>query len=57
MLCHWSLSIPPENMRKPLSFFFQGVMKETSDMIWVSELMSFCKTSYVNVLMLRFLPS
>ena len=23
--CHWSLSIPPENIRKPKVFCFQGV--------------------------------
>ena len=35
--CHWSLLIPPENIRKPPVFwFFQGVSKEISDMKWVS---------------------
>ena len=26
--CHWSLSIPPENIRKPKVFCFQGVWKK-----------------------------
>ena len=32
---HWSLSIPPENTRKPKIFCFQGLQKETSSMKWV----------------------
>ena len=32
-----SLSIPPENIRKPLVFCFQGVQKQTSDMKWIKE--------------------
>ena len=33
---HWSLMLPPENIRKPkVSWCFQGVSKETSDMKWV----------------------
>ena len=33
--CHWSLSIPPENIGKSQDFCFQGVKKETSGMKWV----------------------
>ena len=33
----WSLSIPPENIRKPLVFWcFQGISKENSGMKWVN---------------------
>ena len=36
--CHWSLSIPPENIEKPEVFWcFQGVSKETSGMMWVNK--------------------
>ena len=35
--CHWSLSIPHENIRKALLLWcFQAVYKETSDMEWVN---------------------
>ena len=35
--CHWSLLIPPENIRKPLVFWcFQGVSKEISGMKWIN---------------------
>ena len=35
---HWSLLIPPENIRKPLAFWcFQGVSNESSDVNWVNE--------------------
>ena len=35
-LCHWPLSIPPENIRKFMVFLcFQGVLKESSGMKWV----------------------
>ena len=35
-MSYWSLSIPPENIRKPLILLcFQGVWKETSGMKWV----------------------
>ena len=38
---HWSLLIPPENIRKPLVFWcFQGVSKEISGMKWVKALQS-----------------
>ena len=34
---HWSLSIPPENIRKPEVFWcFHGVQKETSGMKWTN---------------------
>ena len=36
ILCHWSLSIPPENIRKV--WFFQGVQKETIGKKWVHPL-------------------
>ena len=36
ILWHFLLSIPPENIRKPLDFWcFQGVQKETSNMKWI----------------------
>ena len=36
--CHWSLLVPPENIRKPLVFWwFQGVSKEISGMKWVNQ--------------------
>ena len=39
---HWSLSIPPENIRKPDIFLcFQGVSKETSGMKWVNSSSNF----------------
>ena len=35
--CHLSISIPPENIRKPKVFWgFLGVSKDTSDMKWVN---------------------
>ena len=35
--CHWSLWIPPENIRKPQVFWcFQGLSKEISGMKWVN---------------------
>ena len=35
--CHWSLLIPPANIRKPQVFWwFQGVSKEISGMKWVN---------------------
>ena len=38
--CHWSLSIPPENIRKPEAFgYFRGVSKEISGMKWVNALL------------------
>ena len=37
ILCHWSLSIPPENNRKPLVFWcVQGAKRGTSGMKWVN---------------------
>ena len=30
--CQWSFSIPPEEIRKPEVFCFQGVKKKTSGM-------------------------
>ena len=34
--CYWSISIPIENIKKPLFFWcFQGIWKETSGMKWV----------------------
>ena len=39
---HWSLSISPENIRKPDIFLcFQGVSKETSGMKWVNSSSNF----------------
>ena len=32
-----SLSIPPENIRKPLVFCLQGVQKETNGIKWVHD--------------------
>ena len=32
--CRWSLSVPPENIQKPLVFCFQRVQKETSGIKW-----------------------
>ena len=32
--CRWSLSVPPENIQKPLVFCFQWVQKETSGIKW-----------------------
>ena len=45
--CHWSLSIPPENIRKPEAFWcFRGgggggggVSKEISGMKWVNAIL------------------
>ena len=38
--CHCSLSIPPENIRKPEIFWcFQGAQKENSDMKWINEVL------------------
>ena len=35
--CHWSLLIPPENIKKPKVFlYFPGVSKDTSGMKWVN---------------------
>ena len=40
--CHWSLLIPPENIRKSEVFrCFQGVSEETRSMKWVNEAISF----------------
>ena len=37
-----SLSIPPENIRKPdISWYFQGVSKETSGMKWINSSSNF----------------
>ena len=37
ILCHWSLMIPPENIRKPEFFWcFQEISKEISGMKWVN---------------------
>ena len=36
ILCDWSLSIPPENIRKTSNFLFSGLRKETSDKKWVN---------------------
>ena len=54
--CHWALSIPPENIRKPKIFWcFQGVSKETSGMKWVtllskSSLIIFSKFSELQII-------
>ena len=43
MPCYWSLSIPPENIRKPLvCCCFQGVKKEASGTRWVKQKLRFC---------------
>ena len=36
--CHWDFSMPPENIRKPeLSWYFQGVLKETKRKRWANK--------------------
>ena len=36
-LTHWSLFIPPENIRKTLFFlYFQGLLNKTSSMKWIN---------------------
>ena len=38
--CYWSLSIPPENIRKPEVFWCsQRVLKDTSGMKWVNKVL------------------
>ena len=40
----WSLSVPPENIRKPLVLMFSGGIKETSGMKWLNDVMTNLRT-------------
>lgn len=35
--CHWSLSVPPENRKLFIFWYFQVVWKETSGMLWLRD--------------------
>ena len=53
--CHWSLLIPPENIRKPLVFwYFQRVSKEICDMKWVNILLRKFDTSLKKMIRTHF---
>ena len=42
----WSLSVPPENIRKPFVLMFSGGIKETSGMKWLNDVMTKSKNSH-----------
>ena len=45
--CHWSFSIPPQNIKKPSAFLqLQGVQKETSGMNWIKEGIKTCHKKF-----------